>query len=609
MEHRSRCKCFAWLFRRQVLWAVVLLACAGLAPGEPIPLWNDQILQATVISSGRDRLVVRTDGSGKEVILRWDQVKREFRLHPLHGKSLDGPLDATMPAAGAAPQGQDGEAAEAPGAMGSSARFVLFLGFVFAWFWINLWSVRVASLWGPQDDKGPLRRLLALFLGPPVALYCWIYRHRAGAYLPSTGPTPRSAEATACQFYTWENEPLKAGRKSSSGLNVAQQIFSRAIGAKASDVHFNTTSEGVKVSFRVDGVLLPPELLSADSGRKAMAALKMAAGMDMAKRHETQDGACRLQAGDNWFDLRIARAWAVEGETLVVRILRAGGESTDLTDFGMSTAMASLAADLTSETSGIIVLAGPTGSGKTTTIYALLKLIEGTGRNILTIEDPVEHRLQNATQISLNTKIGATFANALRASMRHDPDVILVGEIRDAETMDVAFQAALTGHLVFTTLHATGLLAVIGRLQELGLSSYMIKTGLQAIVCQRLVRKLCPSCRQAYLADEEELKFWGLDPNEHQGTLFYKPQGCHLCDDSGYHGRIGVFRMVAMDSSLRAKIQNEIDVETLQPAIESAALGTVAEYAKRFLGAGVTSPDELRRTLGMFDFNRRGVEG
>jgi len=554
--------------------------------------------------------VVKTPGSGDVVTLNWNQVKREFRLHPLHDRSLDSPLDETLaePEAGAPGEPEQG-AADAVVPSSSSSRFILFLGFVFAWFWINLWSVRVTSLWGPEDGRGPLRRLLALFVGPPVALYCWIHRQRGGAFLPSAGPGAHPSEGTACQFYTWENEPLKANRKSSSGLNMAQQIFSRAIGAKASDVHFNTSSEGVKVSLRVDGVLQAPELLAADSGRKAMAALKMAAGMDMAKRHETQDGACRLLAGENWFDLRIARAWAVEGETLVVRILRAGGESTDLTDFGMSTAMGSLAADLTSETSGIIVLAGPTGSGKTTTIYALLKLIEGTGRNILTIEDPVEHRLQNATQISLNTKIGATFANALRASMRHDPDVILVGEIRDAETMDVAFQAALTGHLVFTTLHATGLLAVIGRLQELGLSSYMIKTGLQAIVCQRLVRKLCPSCRQAYLASEEELKFWGLRPEEHQGTLFYKPQGCHLCDDSGYHGRTGVFRMVAMDSSLRAKIQNEINVETLQPAIEAAALGTVEEYARRFLGAGVTSPDELRRTLGMFDFNRRGVEG
>jgi type II secretory ATPase GspE/PulE/Tfp pilus assembly ATPase PilB-like protein len=335
----------------------------------------------------------------------------------------------------------------------------------------------------------------------------------------------------------------------------------------------------------------------------------MAAGMDVAKRHETQDGACRILCGETWYDLRIARAWAVEGEALVVRILRSGGEATGLMDFGMSKEMAKEATDLTKETSGIIVLAGPTGSGKTTTIYSLLRLIEGTGRNILTIEDPVEHRLKNATQISLNPKIGATFANALRASMRHDPDVILVGEIRDAETMDVAFQAALTGHLVFTTLHATGLMAVIGRLRELGLSAYMIKTALQAVICQRLVRTLCPSCRQTYLPGEDELRFWGLSPEKDAGMLFYKPTGCHLCDGSGYHGRTGVFRMVLVGAALRAEIQGEINVEQLAAAIETSAMGSIPEYARRLLAGGVTSAEELRRTLGMFDHVRRSGGG
>lgn len=614
MEHHGRCKFSALLFHRRLVLAAAVLLCMGLAHGELIPLWNGKFLDGTVVTWGEARLVVKTTQGGKITTLQWDQVSRDFRLHPLHGQPLESATPSANTPSGIADKSPaatvTGETEQTEGAVPASRtwRFTFFLGFVFAWFWVSLWSVRVVSLWGPQDNAAPMRRLLALFVGPPVALFYWMRRHRSGGYAQASGTFARRGESVTCQFFTWENEPLKSGRKTASGLNVAQEIFARAISVKASDVHFNTTSDGVKVSMRVDGVLHPPEMLATDAGRKAMAAVKMASGMDMAKRHETQDGACRVQSGGTWYDLRIARAWAVEGETLVVRILRAGGEETELTDFGMSPAMAALAAELAAETSGIIVLAGPTGSGKTTTIYALLKLIEGTGRNILTIEDPVEHRLQNATQISLNTKIGATFANALRASMRHDPDVILVGEIRDAETMDVAFQAALTGHLVFTSLHATGLMAVIGRLQELGLSSYMIKTGLQAVVCQRLVRKLCPSCRQAYLAGEDELRFWGLDPAQYQGMLFYRPQGCHLCGDTGYHGRTGVFRMVAMDTALRAKIQNEIDVESLKAAIEVTALGSVQEYVVRFLAEGVTAPDELRRTLGMFDHDRRGME-
>ncbi|MDX9979997.1 MAG: GspE/PulE family protein [Lentisphaeria bacterium] len=604
------------------MFILLLLVGVALSANEQIPLRGGRSVEGKVIIAGRAALVIQLRSTGEEVSLSWEQVSPDFRLHPAHQPPptaaepaaaeeppvlrLPPPEPEPEPEAESATAGEPGPSRR-PAATGSPFRFTALLGLVFLLFWVNLWSVRIVGLWGPQDNQAGWRLLAAFFLGPPVALFYWLRRHRSFEFAGEGGGTARREQGAPCQFYTWENEPLKASRKAASGLNVAQEVFSRAIASKASDVHFNTGTGGVKVAMRVDGVLHPPEMLAADTGRKVMAAVKMAAGLDMAKRHETQDGACRLKSGESWYDLRIARAWAVEGETLVVRILRAGGEATGLTDFGMSREMAALAAELAAETSGIIILAGPTGSGKTTTIYGILKLIEGTGRNILTIEDPVEHRLQNATQISLNTKAGGTFANALRASMRHDPDVILVGEIRDADTMDVAFQAALTGHLVFTTLHATGLMAVVGRLRELGLSAYMIKTGLKAIVCQRLVRKLCPSCRQTYLPDVEELRFWQLDPEKHQGTLFYRPQGCHLCADTGYHGRTGVFRMVVMDNEMRARIQNEIEVETLQKAIEVSALGSVSEYALRLLAEGETSPDELRRTLGMFDHGIGGM--
>jgi len=610
-EEFPGCKSYRRLFVRRLLPCLLLLVCAGLAASEQIPLRDGRVVEGRVLMRGPAALIVRRLADGQEMRLTWDQVSPEFRLHPdfrAGAGEPETPPVLRLPPPPASAEPAFAEPPSRPAASGAPGRFTLFLGFVFLLFWVNLWSVRIVGLWGPQDNQAPWRRLAALFLGPPVAFFYWLRRHRSFTYAGDGGAaSARRDRGAPCQFYTWENELLKAGRKAASGLNVAQEIFSRAISSKASDVHFNTTANGVKVAMRLDGMLHPPEMLAADTGRKVMAAVKMASGMDMAKRHETQDGACRLKSGESWYDLRIARAWAVEGETLVVRILRAGGEESGLADFGMSREMASLAAELAAETSGIVVLAGPTGSGKTTTIYGMLKLIEGTGRNILTIEDPVEHRLQNATQISLNTKAGGTFANALRASMRHDPDVILVGEIRDAETMDVAFQAALTGHLVFTTLHATGLMAVIGRLRELGLSAYMIKTGLKAIVCQRLIRKLCPSCRQTYLPDQDELRFWQLDPEEHLGTLFYRPKGCHLCADTGYHGRTGVFRMVVVDNAMRAQIHNEIDVETLQKAIEVEALGTVPEYALRLLAEGETSPDELRRTLGMFDFGKGGM--
>jgi type II secretory ATPase GspE/PulE/Tfp pilus assembly ATPase PilB-like protein len=491
-------------------------------------------------------------------------------------------------------------------------RFTLVLGVAFCvlWLWaLSVWRMGVSGIF--DTDRQPWVNLFTLVLGPVLAVPV-VLRRRGVAGL--TGISRRKEVAVPepggpqCRFFTWDSEPLlpSSKRRFASGLALAELVMARAVKAGASDVHFDVSPTGVKMALRVDGVLRSPEVLDADLGRKAMAAIKMAAGMDLAKLHEAQDGACHLQAGDDMYDLRVARAWAVTGETLVVRLLRAGGVGTNLTDMGMPTAMANAAQELTRETAGLIIMCGPTGSGKTSTIYAMLRRIQGTGRNILTIEDPVEYRLEHATQISLNAALGATFASALKASMRHDPDVILVGEIRDREAMNVAFQAALTGHLVFTTIHATSVLAAFGRLKELGLSAYMMNTGLKAILCQRLIRLLCPECREAYVPEPPELEFWGVRPRPDAATnVFYRPAGCTLCENSGFRGRRGVYRMLAMDNSVRAVVRDDMATGDIQEAVEQAALGTVAEYANALLWDGTTSPDELRKTLEMFDFGKK----
>jgi len=352
-------------------------------------------------------------------------------------------------------------------------------------------------------------------------------------------------------------------------------------------------------------MLRDPERLGADDGKKIITAIKTAAGMDLAKLQESQDGACHFVHAAQWYDLRLARAWAVTGESMVVRILRAGGKGTGLADLGMFPEMAEVARRLAKDTAGIIVLAGPTGSGKTTTIYALLRLIVGTGRNILTIEDPVEYRLEGCTQISINTKQGITFASALKASVRHDPDVLLVGEMRDPESMNVAFQAGLTGHLVFTTVHASSVLATYGRLHELGLSEYLINTGLKAIICQRLVRMLCPTCRQSYVPEPQELETWGLNTNPGKPYVFYKPVGCPLCEGSGYHGRTGIYRLLVMNNKVRGKVRADVPVGDLQALIEECALGHVVDYAKAWLCTGMTSTEEFEKHLEMFDFGKQ----
>lgn len=585
--------------------ALILFLGGALLFGEKIPLYNGQVIDREIVGRSEKGLDIRT--AHGVVRLRWDQIDRSFPSHPMHGKKYS--FEQTPEERKKAKK--SGEAAVVRVRSDGPMPFSTLLFAVFIWFWLCVISVwRLSSSGIYHGDKQRWMNLLCLVFGPFVALPL-LLKHRgfAGLFGWRRDRLPKvSKDSPKCRFYTWDNEELKpkSSRRFSSGLALAELVMTRAVDCLASDVHFDTTPEGVRVTMRVDGVLREPEMLEGDLGKKAMTAIKMAAGMDLAKLQEAQDGACHLRAGDAWYDLRVARAWAVNGETLVVRLLRAGGIGTDLAEMGMLPAMVRAAYALTEETAGIVIMAGPTGSGKTTSIYSLLRRIQGTGRNILTIEDPVEYRLENATQISLNTKLGATFASALKASMRHDPDVILVGEIRDAAAMDVAFQAALTGHLVFTTIHATSVLAAFGRLMELGLSAYMINTGLKAILCQRLVRVLCPECREAFVPTPDELEFWGLTPPEPgAANVFYRPVGCRFCDNSGYRGRRGVYRLLQMDNEVRNAITDEIATGELQEVVDRAALGTVHEYARLLLWDGTTSPDELRKTLDMFDFGKK----
>jgi type IV pilus assembly protein PilB len=578
---------------------VTLAAGAG---AEPIPLYTGEVAELEVVGRSAKGLDVRTrDGSIRR--LRWDQVDRSYVQHPMHGRRYRY-------------EGGDAEAEAGPRANpavpDAGGHFTLVLAVLFAGFWLWIYSIWRMGISGIYDsDRQRWVNLGTLVLGPLLAIPL-VLRHRGLAGLGGISrrkdPSFTEPGVPACRFFTWDNEPLVATskRRFASGLALAELVMARAIKAGASDVHFDVSPKGVKMAMRVDGVLRTPEILDADYGRKAMTAIKMAAGMDLAKMQETQDGACHLESGSQSFDLRVARAWAVNGETLVVRLLRAGGVGENLTEMGMPAGMAVVATDLTKETAGLVIMCGPTGSGKTSTIYGLLRRIQGTGRNILTIEDPVEYRLEHATQISLNAALGTTFASALKASMRHDPDVILVGEIRDRDAMNVAFQAALTGHLVFTTIHATSVLAAFGRLNELGLSAYMINTGLKAIVCQRLIRLLCPECREPYVPDTAEMRFWGVTPRPGDAThVFYRPAGCKMCEQTGYRGRRGVYRMLVMSNPVRAVVRDDMATGDLQEAVELAALGTVADYAAALLWDGITSPDEIMKTLDMFDFGKK----
>ena len=566
-----------------------------------VPLRTGATIRGDIERADQSGILIRTRQG--RVRLNWAQVHPSYYLHPTNRPASAEPAPV-RPAIRSESRAREERGNQLP-LMQDSFSFLLAAGFLLFWLhMISVWIVsRREAVSGPRYQTW---NLATLVFGVPVAILFLIkYRNVTATAAPATHGRPAAPASGACLF-TWDNQPLKtANRKLASGLTTAQDILLRAVRANASDVHLNTSADGIKVAMRVDGVLRTPETLATDLGRKTMAAIKMAAGLDMGKLYEAQDGAFHIAVGGQWYDLRLARAHAVSGETLVVRLLKAGGMGTDLTDFGVLPAMVQPMEQITSETAGIIILAGPTGSGKTSTIYALLRRIEGTGRNILTIEDPVEYRLSDATQISLSARIGTTFAQALKASLRHDPDVILVGEIRDAEAMDVAFQAALTGHLVFTTVHASSVLATFGRLRELGLSAYMINTGLKVVICQRLIRMLCPTCRETYFPDPDELAFWGLTEENSAGHCFYRPVGCHLCEESGFHGRRGVFRMLTFNNEVRTVLREELPTGELQQMIERHALGRIHEYVHDLLWTGVTSASELRKTLDMFDHGKQ----
>lgn len=487
--------------------------------------------------------------------------------------------------------------------------FTWLLAGGFLLFWINMGCTYRLLYTMSRKGFGKNLWLLAGVVSGPLALGLHRIVRRIHPDWIGEGPgdSRRGDESGVTQLpdmalLTRDGQRIETrlGSKSDSGLEDTLRLLRDAIDLHASDMHFDTVEEGVRYAIRIDGKLRPSELLPEEAGRRVMSVLKTAAGVDYANREETRDGACTFICGSRSYDLRIARAWAVNGETIVVRALEAQAEDMTLEELGVPAELAPELRALMVEPSGLIVVAGPTGSGKTTTLYAMLRSTQGDGRAILTIEDPVEYRIPEATQISINPKVAATFASALRASMRHDCDIILVGEVRDQETLEVAFQASLTGHLVLTTFHAASITAALARLQQLGLSSFMIGAGLRAVICQRLVRKLCTECREPFLpspAEREKLPFGSdLGPD----TVLFRPKGCEFCGDSGFRGRTAVIHFVILSRETRDRLNRGEEMSTVLPDIIGQSRGGIGHYIKSLLATGVTDSDELARTLTMF---------
>ena len=369
-------------------------------------------------------------------------------------------------------------------------------------------------------------------------------------------------------------------------VRLVNLLLLEALEARASDVHIEGYARALRVRYRIDGVLHdvpspPVHLMPAVISR-----LKIMAELDIAERRLPQDGRIRLRLQDRPVDVRVSTLPTLHGESIVLRLLDADAGRASLDQLGMSPATLGRFDDVIARPHGIVLATGPTGSGKTTTLYAAIDRIRTGREKILTVEDPVEYELAGVPQVPVNEKVGVTFATALRALLRQDPDVIFVGEIRDGETAEIATQAALTGHLVLSTLHTNDAPSALTRLLELGIAPYLVASTVDAILAQRLVRVVCRDCR-------EEVALAGNDPL--LPATEWRGRGCDRCHGSGYRGRTGIYELLVVDDALRAELMRRGGAGELRRVAIAGGMTTLYEDGLRQVRAGMTTVEEVLR--------------
>ncbi len=370
-------------------------------------------------------------------------------------------------------------------------------------------------------------------------------------------------------------------------------VLLQAIRDKASDIHFEPFEDEFKMRYRVDGVLyemVPPprHIAVAISSR-----IKVMADLDIAERRLPQDGRIPLVVQGNQVDLRVSVLPTLYGESVVLRVLDRTQVELDIDRLGMRTEDADTFRRLINKPNGIVIVTGPTGSGKTTTLYSALNELNSIERKLITTEDPVEYDIDGIIQCQIRSEIGLTFASCLRSILRQDPDIVLVGEIRDLETAKIAVEASLTGHLVFSTLHTNDSPSSIARLIDLGLESFLITATLEGIVGQRLVRKICENCKTTFQPSEEALFELELTPESTAGRDFYYGKGCDYCNNTGYRGRMGIYEMMTMDDELRELVMANASTNALRAAAMKKGLRTLRESGILGIYDGITTIEEV----------------
>lgn len=382
-------------------------------------------------------------------------------------------------------------------------------------------------------------------------------------------------------------------------VRLVNSIIERAVIESASDIHVEPGEKEMNVRMRIDGRLhkilqIPRELQEAVISR-----MKVMGNMDIAERRVPQDGRADIKIKSRSMDLRLSTLPTIYGEKMVIRLLSRDDSTLDRTSIGLVGEDSSKVDKLLNQTSGVILIVGPTGSGKTSTMYTMIKELNQEEVNLITLEDPVEYNIDGITQVQINEKTGLTFASGLRAILRQDPDIICVGEIRDVETAEIAMRAAMTGHLVISTIHTEDAVSAIDRLRDMGVEPFLIAGGLRGVVSQRLVRRICPNCREPYDPEPERCSIAGIQ--DKTGMQFFHGKGCPLCFHSGYRGRIGVFEVLTVNDEVRTCITRNKDKQELRAAVTRANFVPMVENAKRLIQEGMTTVEEVCRTINRVD--------
>ncbi|MTI90026.1 MAG: type II secretion system protein GspE [Pseudomonas stutzeri] len=418
------------------------------------------------------------------------------------------------------------------------------------------------------------------------------YQHDSSAAMLMVEGLGNDLDLASLADQIQETEDLLEQEDDAPIIRLINAILGEAIAENASDIHIETFEKRLVIRFRVDGILREVVQPKRELAALLVSRIKVMAKLDIAEKRIPQDGRISLRVGGREVDIRVSTLPSANGERVVLRLLDKQAGRLTLRHLGMNEQDRRQLEQAVKKPHGIILVTGPTGSGKTTTLYAALTTLNDRTRNILTVEDPIEYHLEGIGQTQVNTKVDMTFARGLRAILRQDPDVVMVGEIRDQETADMAVQASLTGHLVLSTLHTNSAIGAVTRLVDMGVEPFLISSSLLGVLAQRLVRVLCNDCKRAYIADAAECELLGVSPAE--APTLYHAEGCEQCRGLGYRGRTGIYELVLFDDTLRTMVHTRAsEQDMLRHARELGP--SIREDGLRKVREGVTTIEEVLR--------------